>query len=128
MQPQTELMFNIRDDIDANIEGLSVALSELKDDGRVYAELGAGYADKVYTRGKGLYVHPVLFICKGNNEPEIIEKLSKIANYYKAGRKPPKGGSYTAVGLQVAAEPGKIERQEDEQLLYSCAINFKIIY
>lgn len=128
MQPQTELMLNIRDDIDKNIIGIEVALSELKDDGRVYAELGAGYVEKTYTRSSRLYVHPVLFICKGNDEPAIIEKLSMIANYYKSKRKPPKGQAYTAIGLQVAAEPGKIGRQEDEQLLYSCAVNFKIIY
>ena len=33
-----------------------------------------------------------------------------------------------ALGLQVAAEPNKIGRQEDGQVLYSCIINFKISY
>ena len=75
-------------------------------------------------------IHPVLFIIKrpGDDEPDCIERLAQICNHYKRKRKPPKGTTYQALGLQVAAEPNKIGRQEDGQVLYSCIINFKISY
>lgn len=130
MNPQTELMTQIREDIETSLPDVGIALSELSDDKRIYIELGAGYTDKKHVRGPGFYVYPVLFIIKrpGDDEPDCIERLAQICNHYKRKRKPPKGTTYQALGLQVAAEPNKIGRQEDGQVLYSCIINFKISY
>lgn len=130
MEAQTELMTKIQEDIEKNLPEIDIALSELSDDQRIYMELGAGYTEKRYLNGPGIFTHPVLFIIKrpGDDEPDCIERLAQICNHYKRKRKPPKGTTYQALGLRVAAEPNKIGRQEDGQVLYSCIINFKISY
>lgn len=127
MEPQRELPLQIKAYIENNLD-LEINLDELANDGRIYAELGAGYIEKQYTRGSGVYVHPVLFITKGKNEEACIERLARISNHFKNKRKVPPGKSYTGRGLQVAAEPNKIGRQEDGMVLYSCIVNFKLSY
>lgn len=127
MEPQSELILNVKKDIKKQFD-IDINLNELSEDGQVYAELGAGYIEKKYVRGPGLYVYPVLFMCKSADEPYGLETLSKICNYYLKKRKPPLGETYSGNGLQVAAEPNKAGRQEDGQVLYSCIINFKIWY
>lgn len=126
-EPQTELILNVKAQMQKELQ-MDIDLEELVENGPVYAELGAGYTEKAYIRGPGIYVHPVLFIYKGRNEKHCLNVLSKICNFYKKNRKVPKGETYSGRGLQVAAEPNKIGRQEDGQVLYSCIINYKISY
>ncbi len=127
MEPQRELPLKVKEYIQTKLN-IGINLDELANDGQVYAELGAGYTEKKYTRGPGIYVHPILFITKGKNEEACIERLAKICNHFKATRNVPSGGCYSGRGLQVAAEPNKIGRQEDGMVLYSCIINFKLSY
>lgn len=128
MQPQTELMVNLKELIENKIQ-IPVNLAELSDDGRVYAELGAGGNVRRYIRIKaGIYSYPVLFMTKGADEPGCIERLSKICNYMKAHKKFPNGNSYQFRNLKVDSEPNKAGRQEDGQVVYSCIIKFEIYY
>ncbi len=130
MQPQTELLMNIRDEIERELKDIRIALSELSDDGRIYMELGDGRVEKEYFRGPSVGVYPVLFLIKrpAEKEPDCVEALSGICNYYKKKWKSPSGGSYQARGAVIASEPNKAGRQEDGNVLYSCIINFKISY
>ena len=127
MEPQTELILQIKEQVQGKLN-IGINLRELANDGQVYAELGAGYTEKKYTRGPGIYVHPVLFMAKSTDESGCIEILSRICNYFKTSRKVPTGSIYQGRGLQVVAEPNKVGRQEDGMVLYSCIINFKISY
>ena len=131
MQPQTELITNIKNDIEKNFPSIGgVSLEELSDDGRMYIEIGAGTVDKKYIRGPVESMVPVLFMLKrpGSKEAKCLNDLSKVCNYYQKTRKPPAGESYKARNADIAAGPSKSARYEDGQVLYSCIINFKISY
>lgn len=127
MEPQTDLILQVKEQIQDKLD-IGINLRELSNDGQVYAELGAGYTEKKYTRGPGIYVHPILFMAKSMDEPDCIERLSRICNYFKTNQKVPASDSYQGRGLQIAAEPNKVGRQEDGMVLYSCIINYKLSY
>lgn len=128
MQPQTEFMLNLKEYIENRIH-IPVNLTELSEDGRVYAELGAGGTVRRYIRMKtGIYSYPVLFLAKGTDEPGCMERLSRICNCLKERRKFPDGNNYQFRSLKVDSEPNKAGRQEDGQVVYSCIIKFEIYY
>lgn len=127
MEPQSELLLRVKEKIEEQLK-LNISRKELAEDGQVYIELGAGYTEKKYVRGPSVYIHPILFICKSSDEGYCLDTLSGICNLFKRTRKTPAGETYSGMGLQVAAEPNKIGRQEDGQVLYSCIINYRIMY
>lgn len=128
MQPQTELMLNLKDIAEKEI-GISLNLTELPKDGGLYAELGSGSQVKRYLRaGTGIYRYPVLIMCKRKDEPRCIEELSKISNYFKTCKRLPDGKVYQFRSAKIGSEPGKAGRQEDGQVIYSCIMNFEIYY
>ena len=63
-----------------------------------------------------------------NNSAECLELLSGLCAMALAMGRPPEGTSYEAAGLEISSAPGKAARYEDGTVLYSCIINFKIIY
>lgn len=130
MQPQTELLFRLRDWIDEKLPETKAALEELSDDGRIYLEIGPGADERRYLRGTVQNTVPVLFMAKrpGGREAECLELLSGLCAMALAMGRPPEGTSYEAAGLEISSAPGKAARYEDGTVLYSCIINFKIIY
>ena len=129
MEPQKELMLILKTLIEEKLD-FPISLEELSSDGEVYAELGAGYTEKKYMNGPGLIVCPVMFLTIGADEPACIDRLGKITNYLKRtpARAMPKGSTYSWRSCTVAAEPNKIGRREDGQVLYSCIVNCKICF
>lgn len=129
MQPQTELVLNVRDNV-KEITGVEAVMDELTDDGRIYLEIGSGVTERKYIRCPAECMVPVMFLIRrpGQEEAECLEHLSEICNYYQKTRKPPDGSTYQARGLDVAAGPNKSARYQDGNVLYSCIINFKISY
>lgn len=125
MEPQTELMLNIKRIVEEI--GVLLNLAELPKNGGVYAELGA-ITEKLYIRGPGLCTCPVLFMCKRPAEPDCLDELSKISNYFSRRRRFPNGENYQFRGLKVASGPHKTGRTEDGQPVYSCIVNFQISY
>ena len=63
MQPQTELILNIRDKVQ-EIAGIEAVTDELTDDGRIYLEIGSAVVEKKYARGPALWMVPVMFLIK----------------------------------------------------------------
>lgn len=128
MEPQTELMLNIKGIVEEKLQ-IPLNLSELPKDGGVYAELGATFEKRyVRQRGSGLCTCPVLFMCKRPVEPDCLDELSKISNYFSRQRRLSDGDTYRFRGLKVASGPHKTGRTEDGQTVYSCIINFQISY
>lgn len=126
MEPLTELMLNIKGMVENQLK-ISLNLTELPKDGGVYAELGPSTTKK-YLRGPGLTTCSVLFMCKNSVEPDCLDQMSKIANYFSHLRRLPDGISYQFRGLTVASGPHKTGRTEDGQPVYSSIINFQISY
>lgn len=127
MEQQTELMLNIKEIIEKQI-GIQLNLAELPKNGGVYAELGPVTEKRYIRNGPGLCTCPVLFMCKHPVEPDCLDELSKISNYFSRQRKLPNGDAYQSRGLKVASGPHKTGRTEDGQTVYSCIVNFQISY
>ncbi|MCI6044257.1 hypothetical protein MR857_13235 [bacterium] len=126
MEPQTELMLNIKGIVKQNLD-MDLNLSELPKDGGLYAELGP-VMEKGYIRGPGLLTVPVLFMCKHTDEAYCLNELSKVSNYFSRNHRLPNGESYQFRGLKVASGPHKTGRTEDGQIVYSCIVNIQISF
>lgn len=127
MEPQTELMLNIKGIVESRV-GIPLNLAELPKDGGVYAELGSTVFKSYIRNGPGMCTCPVLFMCKRPTEPDCLNELSKISNYFSRQRRLPNGESYQFRGLKVASGPHKTGHTEDGQVVYSCIVNFQISY
>lgn len=127
MEPQTELMLNIKEIVENRLQ-ISLNLFELPKDGGVYAELGPTMERRYIRKGPGMCTCPVLFMCKRPVEFDCVDELSKISNYFSRQGRLPNGKSYQSRGLKVSSGPHKTGRTEDRQPVYSCIINFQISY
>ncbi|MCI5650358.1 MAG: hypothetical protein MR332_13215 [Fusicatenibacter sp.] len=126
MEPQTELMLNIKGIVKQNLD-MDLNLSELPQNGGLYAELGP-VMEKGYIRGPVLLTAPVLFMCKHADEAYCLNELSKVSNYFSRNRRLPNGDVYQFRGLKVASGPHKTGRTEDGQTVYSCIVNIQISF
>ena len=69
MQPQTELLFRLRDWIDEKLPETKAALEELSDDGRIYLEIGPGADERRVLKRNGAKHGPGAFYGEKTGRP-----------------------------------------------------------
>lgn len=127
MEPQVELMNLVRKTINDGC-GIYVHLDGTPKHGGVSAELGAGYTDVLYYSKKAIRILPILFLSKGKDQVDCLDRLSQSCNYLQSLNRYPEAEGFAWLDAVTATEPNLVGRQEDGQWIYSAVMNMKIYF
>lgn len=127
MEPQIELVALVRRVVKEKC-AIDVCLDGTPKHGGVSAELGAGYADSLYYSKKAIRIIPLLFLSKGKDQAECLNRLCKICNGIQCLKQYPQAEGFSWLDAATATEPNMVGRQEDGQWIYSAVMNMKIYF